>query len=120
MLIDEAGKVTGVLTPQRWQLTNVADLLDLNRHYLVTEPKCAQILTNAIGANVQIHPPVRIDPDTVIGAGSVIGPNVYLEANCRVGHGARVENAILLRGATVAAGATVADTVLVGRDEYGA
>ncbi|MFQ5578627.1 MAG: sugar phosphate nucleotidyltransferase, partial [Anaerolineae bacterium] len=36
MLIERDGGVTGLLTPTRLQLTNAADLLALNRHYLTT------------------------------------------------------------------------------------
>ena len=114
LLIADAGQVTGVLTPQRWQLTNVADLLELNRHFLVNEPVSAQILTSAISDQVQLLPPVRIDPGCVIGDHAVIGPYVYLEANCQIGAAAQLSNAIGLRGATVAGASTVRDTVIMG------
>lgn len=108
LLIDRAGGVTGVLTPVRWQLTNVADLLELNRHYLTVEsvPQDDQ-------PGVQIIPPVRIDADCLLEASCIIGPYVYLEAGCRVGAGAQIENAILLRNTVVAAGARIADTVVL-------
>ena len=114
LLIADAGQVTGVLTGQRWQLTNVADLLELNRHYLVNEPASAQTLTHALGNQVQLIPPVRIDPGCVIGDNCVIGPHVYLEANCQIGAAAQLSNAIGLRGATVAGASRVRDMVIMG------
>ncbi len=114
LLIEDAGRVTGVLTPQRWQLTNVADLLELNRHFLLTEPAGAQILTDALGSNVQLIPPVRIEPGSTIGDNCVIGPNVYLEAACQIGADTHLRDVIGLRGATVAPASHVVDTVLMG------
>ncbi len=117
LLIEDAGRVTGVLTPQRWQLTNVADLLELNRHFLINEPQSAQILTDALGNNVQLIPPVRIDPGSTVGDNCVIGPNVYLEADCHVGADTRLCNLICLRGATVAPASNIVDTVIIGAQE---
>lgn len=114
LLIADAGGVTGVLTPQRWQLTNIADLLELNRYFLATEPASAQLLTSTIGHNVKLIPPLRIDPGTVIGENCVIGPNVYLEADCHIGAGTTLSNVIGLRGAIVAATSGMVDTVLMG------
>jgi dTDP-glucose pyrophosphorylase len=114
LLIEDGGQVTGVLTPQRWQLTTVADLLELNRHFLTSEPARAQILTDALGDHVHLIPPVRIDPGCVIGDNCVIGPHVYLEANCQIGAAAQLSNAIGLRSATVAPAGTARDTIIMG------
>lgn len=114
LLIEDAGRVTGVLTPQRWQLTNVADLLELNRHFLATEPTSAQILTDALGNHVQLIPPVRIDSASIIGDNCVIGPNVYLEADCQIGADTHLRDVIGLRGATVAPASKIVDTVIIG------
>ncbi|MBX3011136.1 MAG: NTP transferase domain-containing protein [Caldilineaceae bacterium] len=109
LLIEHTGRVTGVLTDVRWQLTNVQDLLELNRHYLALE--AAPL--HGMHAGVQLIPPVRIDADCVLETACVIGPHVYLEAGCRIGSGARIENAILLRNAVVAAGTVVAGAVVM-------
>lgn len=114
LLINGSGRVTGVLTDVRWQLTNVNDLLELNRHFLVNEPTSTQILTHTIGNHVQLIPPLRIDPGCVIGDHCVIGPHVYLEANCQIGSAAHLANAIGLRYATVAPASTVLDTIIMG------
>jgi len=113
MLVKDAGKVTGVLTPTRWQLTNVADLLDLNRYYLSTEADPPQVLTDTVGTDLQLQPSVRIDPGTAIGEGCIIGPHVYIEADCQIGDGCRLQNCIVLKGATVAPQSTVTNTVIL-------
>ncbi|MEZ4727725.1 MAG: sugar phosphate nucleotidyltransferase [Caldilineaceae bacterium] len=113
LLIDHGGRVTGVLTDVRWQLTNVQDLLELNRHYLTAELG-QQPPAHPINHGVCLIPPVQIDADCVIEPSCIIGPHVYLEAGCRVGTGARVENAILLRNAVVEAGQKVTDRVILG------
>lgn len=109
LLINHSGRVTGVLTDVRWQLTNVYDLLELNRHYLATE----QAHAYPVNAGVHLIPPVRIDADCVLEPACIIGPHVYLEPGCRIGAGARVENAILLRNAVVEAGAVIAGAVVM-------
>lgn len=109
LLINHSGRVTGVLTDVRWQLTNVHDLLELNRHYLATE----QAHVHSVNAGVHLIPPVRIDADCVLEPACIIGPHVYLEPGCRIGAGARVENAILLRNAVVEAGAVIAGAVVM-------
>jgi glucose-1-phosphate thymidylyltransferase len=109
LLIDRRGSVTGVLTPVRWQLTNVADLLELNRHYLTVESLHPQ----DDRPGVQLIPPVRIDADCVLEAGCTVGPYVYLETGCRVGTGAHIENAILLRNAIVDAGAMISNAIVI-------
>lgn len=113
LLIDHSGRVTGVLTDVRWQLTNVQDLLELNRHYLASEPTSAQIQTTALGPGTQIIPPVRIDAGSVIGNGCVIGPHVYLEANCVVADDVQLANAIVLHHSMIPRNTTVRDTVFM-------
>lgn len=113
LVINRCGGVTGVLTSVRWQLTNVADLLELNRHYLIVEAATAQNQTYVVNHRVQIIPPVRIDANCVLEANCTIGPYVYLEADCHVGAGAHIENAILLRNAVVEADAIVSDAVVL-------
>lgn len=113
LLIDRCGSVIGVLTPVRWQLTNVADLLELNRHYLTVEAAHGlDDQQNAYGG-VHLIPPVRIDAGCVLDADCTIGPYAYLEVGCRVGAGARIENSILLRNAVVATDAIITNTVVL-------
>jgi bifunctional UDP-N-acetylglucosamine pyrophosphorylase/glucosamine-1-phosphate N-acetyltransferase len=111
MLIERDGRVGGVLTRQRAQLTNVEDLLDLNRHYLnqlngaVPEPP-------PLAATIQLRPPVYIEAGADIGPGCVIGPHVTLEAGCRIGPNAHVQNAVIMAGAVIETGRHIAGKVI--------
>jgi len=113
MMIEDAGRVTGVQTAERWQLTNVDDLLELNRHYLTAEPDQGVNHGGQQGDPVRIVPPVRIDPGVQIGERCVIGPNVYIEADCRIENDCLLQNCILLQGATLAASSEVIDKVVL-------
>jgi NDP-sugar pyrophosphorylase family protein len=101
LLIDHEGRVTGVCTESRMQLTNIADLLALNRHYLSLNSE-RQILSHSIDSSTQLIAPLRIDQDVTIGPGCIIGPHVYIEASCRIGAGVRLADTVVLRGARVA------------------
>ncbi len=111
LLMDDVGRVTGLLTPHRWQLTNVQDLLALNRHFLDVEAEMGQPCATAVGANAQIQPPVSIEPDVVIGADCVVGPHVAIERGCHIGAGSRLQNAIVLAETTIAPGSNIANAV---------
>lgn len=112
MLIERAGQVTGVLTPSRVQLTNVADLLALNHHYLGIDPDAAAVLIQNIGEGTRLIPPVRIDNNVTIGPGCVIGPHVTLEQGCHIGANAQIEDALILRNTTIAAGRQIKHEVV--------
>lgn len=109
LLINTYGRVTGALTPSRLQLTNVADLLALNRYYLVDGVDG----TARIGAGTQVHAPVRIDTGVTIGENCEIGPNVYIERGGHIGDGVRLQESIVLRGARIADHSQHTDTVLL-------
>jgi NDP-sugar pyrophosphorylase family protein len=113
MLIDDGGRVTGVLTPHRVQLTNVADLLALNRHYLETDSEADQVLTTQIGPGTRLIAPLRIEPDCTIGANATIGPYVYLEQGCQVGDHAMLRNVVALRNTIIPAYTRVQEDVLL-------
>ncbi len=108
-LINTHGRVTGALTPSRIQLTNVADLLALNRHYLVDH--VAE--TAQIGAGTQVRSPTRIDAGATIGENCEIGPNVYIEDGCQIGNGVHLQDAVVLRGATITDHSRHTDAVLL-------
>lgn len=113
LLIDRDGGVTGVLTESRIQLTNAADLLALNRHYLALNGVEARAPLPPAGIGARLIPPVRIEAGVVVGPGCVIGPHVYIEAGCVIGAGARLENVVALRGAQIADGAVHRDEVVL-------
>jgi len=109
-LIVHEGKVRGLPVQSRLTLTDAADLLALNRHYLKIEPPLIE--PASIGASTRLIPPLRIEPGAIIGAGCTLGPNVYLERDCRVGDGVVLRDVVVLRGATLADGAALENQVV--------
>ncbi len=97
LLIERKGKVAGVFTPSRMQLTRADDLLALNRHYLSRhrDPPC--LPPDCIGSDTQLVPPLGIEPGTTIGSHCTIGPNVYIESNCAIGASVLLQDAVILR-----------------------
>jgi len=112
MLIDREGRVGGVMVERRLTLTNAADLLALNREYLMHGDGRPQLEPHTVGPDTQLITPLYIEQGTVIGTRCVIGPNVYIERDCRIGDGVALRDAVVLRGATVADGETVVDQVI--------
>jgi dTDP-glucose pyrophosphorylase len=102
LLIDQGGGVTGVLTPERIQLTNVADLLALNRYYLAANGFATGRSFAQLGMGTRLIPPVHIEADVTIGPGCVLGPHVYVEPGCRIGARVRLADAVVLRQTVVA------------------
>ncbi len=112
LLIDRDGHVTGVQTHRRLTLTNAADLLAINRHYLTHGVGCPQLAPQTVGPRTRLVTPLRIESGTVIGADCTVGPHVYVERACHIGAGVTLRNAVVLRGASVSAGATITDRVV--------
>ncbi len=105
LLIQRQGRVTGLETQRRWQVTDAADLLALNRAFLAAghtrrEPRAACVM------------PVHVAVGAEIGEGARIGPEAVLEAGCTIGAGAVVRRAVVLSGAEVPPGALVEDRVV--------
>jgi NDP-sugar pyrophosphorylase family protein len=100
MLIERGGHVGGVTCKRRLTLTNAADLLAINRHYLMRTDR-PQLAPQTVGLNTQLVTPLRIESGTVIGANCVIGPNVYIERDCRIGDGVTICNTVVLRESAV-------------------
>jgi len=101
MLIERDGRIRGYHTPGRLTLTSPADLLALNRHYLVNGNAIQHEVPRSIGMNTKLIPPLHIEAGVVIGAGCEIGPNVYIERDCRIGDGVTIRESVLLRGSRV-------------------
>ncbi len=112
MLIRRDGRVGGVMVERRLTLTNAADLLALNREYLMHGDGRPQLEPHTVGPATQLITPLYIEQDTVIGRGCVIGPNVYIERDCHIGDRVTLRDAVVLRGATVPDGATIVDQVI--------
>jgi len=112
LLIQRQGQVRGVMVASRLTLTSPADLLQINRHFLMEGNDMPQIQPQRVGAGTQLTTPLHIDAGVQIGAGCRIGPNVYIERNCRIGDGATIRDAILLRESVVPAQADIHDEVV--------
>jgi NDP-sugar pyrophosphorylase family protein len=112
MLIDRAGPVSGVLTPSRLQLTNAADLLALNRHYLTTGGDAPQLAPQSVGQHTHLITPLRIEEGTTIGPDCVIGPRVYIEQNCQIGADVLIRDAVILRNTVIEDGQQVVGEVV--------
>ena len=106
LLIERTGRVTGVLTETRQQVTNAADLLSLNLHYLDESPGAIRC-ESPLPEDVKLIAPVIIEAGAAIGSGCVLGPRVYVEAGATIGAGAVVADTLVLRGAEVSPGAYI-------------
>lgn len=111
MLIDDGGKVRGVLTQSRLTLTAADDLLDINRYYLNGDLRL-HLVPYTVGPNTQLITPLRIESDVTIGADCVIGPRVYIERDCTVGSNTTIRDAVVLRGSVVPAGSVIEGQVV--------
>jgi glucose-1-phosphate thymidylyltransferase len=112
MLIERTGRVLGVITDSRQQVTDAHDLLALNLRYLAQEPQRATS-ASPLPTGVELVAPVVIEAGVTVGPGCVIGPRVYIEAGARIGAGARMQDALVLRGSKVAASQYLAGEVVV-------
>ncbi|MCL6430661.1 MAG: NDP-sugar synthase [Anaerolineae bacterium] len=111
-LIDEGGPVYPVFIERRLTVTGPADLLAINKHYLMAGGDRPQLAPFTVGPNTHLITPLRIEEGTVIGRDSVIGPRVYIERDCRIGDGVGLRDAVVLRGAVVPDGASIANEVV--------
>jgi len=112
MLIERDGHVGGVVITGRLTLTNAADLLNINRRYLIQGDGQPQLAPYTVGPNTQLITPLRIEEGAYIGKDCVIGPNVYIERDCHIGDGVTLRNAVLLREVDIPEGSTIADQVV--------
>jgi NDP-sugar pyrophosphorylase family protein len=111
MLVERQGRVRGVFVERRLTVTGPADLLNINRLYLISGDERPQLAPNTVGPNTRLITPLHIDSGVVIGADCTIGPNVYIERDCRIGTGSHIRDALILRGAEVPAGSRITDQV---------
>jgi glucose-1-phosphate thymidylyltransferase len=112
LLIDQGERVTGVFTESRLQLTNVNDLLALNRHYLTTGDDTPQLAPQSVAPHTHLITPLHIEAGTTIGPGCVIGPRVYIERDCHIGAGVLIKDAVILRDSTIEDGRQVVGEVV--------
>jgi len=112
MLIERDGHVRGYRTAGRLTLTSPADLLALNRHYLVDGNANHHAAPKSVGRNTNLIPPLYIEAGVVIGTGCEVGPNVYIERDCQIGDGATLRESVLLRDVIVPTGAHIEGQVV--------
>jgi NDP-sugar pyrophosphorylase family protein len=112
MLIERQGHVRGVFVERRLTVTVPADLLHINRLYLLSGDDRPQLAPTTVGVNTRLITPLRIESGVVIGADCTIGPNVYIERDCVIGTGSYLRDAVVLRDAKVAAGSRIVDQVV--------
>jgi NDP-sugar pyrophosphorylase family protein len=112
MLITRDRRVSGVMCKRRLTLTNAADLLAINRHYLTQGADRPQLAPQTVGPGTQLVTPLHIEKGTVIGRNCTIGPNVYIERDCRIGDGVVLKNAVVLRETAIGDGTAAVDQVL--------
>ena len=97
MLIERDGAVCGVETTWRQTVTNAADLLAINKHYLIMGNQKPQLAPYNVGIGTHLITPLHIEEGTIIGKRCLIGPNVYIERDCRIGNNVCIKNAVILR-----------------------
>lgn len=113
MMIKDGGKVRGIKVEKRLTLTSAADLLAINRHYLIKNGNSAHNSPKEVGANTRFIDPFFIEGETAIGAECIIGPNVFIEKGCRIGNNVKVHDAIVLQNSRIPDGATVENEVFI-------
>ena len=112
MLIEREGRVRGVFVERRLTVTGPADLLDINRLYLLSGDDRPQLAPTTVGANTRLITPLHIESGVVIGADCTIGPNVYIERDCEIGTGSYLRDAVVLRDVKIAPGSRIVDQVV--------
>jgi NDP-sugar pyrophosphorylase family protein len=112
LLIDRRGHVRGFLVNHRLTLTSPADLLAINRHFLVSGDNQPQLQPQTVGPNTHLITPLHIEGGTRIGENCTIGPNVYIERYCNIGDNTKIKNAILLRGSVIPENTDITDQVV--------
>lgn len=109
----EGGAVVGVEAASRQQVTNAADLLDLNLTYLERQVEGPCVAAGAVvGNDVLLARSVWIEAGAVVEAGSRIGPRVLIERGAVIGAGAEIADAVILRDTVVPAGARIYNQIL--------
>ncbi len=100
-LIDSGGKVIGVRSAERFQVTNEEDLLELNRRLFADRSESKVFSPDRVGSGCTFFEPLRVEHGVVIGDGCEVGPEVFLESGSHIGDGAVVRRSIVLRTAAV-------------------
>lgn len=101
-LVQRGERLLASEVSQRYDLTNTADLLYLNRVFLERLSPSVQIDSSAeIAPGVTVMGPVLIGPRCVVQEGATLGSCVYLEADVTVAAGSSVKQVVALKGASL-------------------
>jgi bifunctional UDP-N-acetylglucosamine pyrophosphorylase/glucosamine-1-phosphate N-acetyltransferase len=101
-MIMRGDKVLACRAPWRHDLTDVRDLLALNRIFLEGATPQVQIHESVnIPGSVQVTPPVIIEQGCSVGEGASIGPMVYLERGVKVAPGVHLRDSVVTRDSFV-------------------
>jgi len=100
-LIDAGGRVVGVRTGSRFQVSKPEDLLRLNLELLQSDDEGGRVAAETVERSTVLRQPVRVEEGVTLGRDCEIGPNVYLEGGCVVGDGTIIRDSVLLRGVSV-------------------
>jgi len=112
-MIIRGEKVVAGRAPWRHDLTDLRDLLALNKIFLERATPQVQIHESVVvSESVQVTPPVIIEQGCSLGDGASIGPMVYLERGVRVASGVRLHESVVTRDSFVQA--DLNSTVYVG------
>lgn len=111
MLIDDYGYLEGVNVDERYDLSNMDDLLNINLQFLKKMKK--SVIQSKLPKGTVIRDPVFIGEGVEIGAECVIGPNVFLENGCVVGDGVKMLNVVVVKGGNTEMGCDIEGEVLV-------
>jgi bifunctional UDP-N-acetylglucosamine pyrophosphorylase/glucosamine-1-phosphate N-acetyltransferase len=111
-LIDTGGRVVGVRSNDRQQVSTPQDLLGLNRRLLRAGDDDGTVAPGRVGRGTRLLPPLRIEGGVAIGDDCELGPDVYLESGCSIGDGVVLRNSLVLRGARVRDGQRVEGEVI--------
>jgi len=100
-LIDADGRVAGVRTSSRFQVSKPEDLLRLNLELLQSDDEGGGMAAENVNRSTVLRQPVRVEDRVTLGRDCEIGPNVYLEGGCVVGEGTIIRDSVVLRGVSV-------------------
>ena len=100
-LIDAGGRVMGVRTSSRLQVSKPEDLLHLNLELLQSDDERWTMAAETVDCSTVLNQPVRVEDGVTLGRDCEIGPNAYLEGGCVVGDGAIIRDSVVLRGVSI-------------------
>ncbi len=101
-LINQGELVTAVEASQRRQVSDAADLLALNLHYLnKLSPPIQVDKSITLPKSVKLTAPVLIEAGCIVAEEVTLGPGVFLETGSTIARGFKLRNVVVTRDAQV-------------------